>query len=192
MDAFVDRLTSEFRSRLWELIARSRPPEVSSDEEAERIYDQLCRRSRGDLAQHVEAYLFLAVADMLEAYDRQGQPAAEVARGRLHGTEQASDGWQTAPPGRSTTESASARGATNEQAIAESVEQSDTREALQTQLATLPAGVRSTLLLYRNYQMPLPEIARRLNVTVDAVQSQIKRGLLHCCLSRTKPPAGGA
>jgi DNA-directed RNA polymerase specialized sigma24 family protein len=163
MDAFIDRVIEQFRKRVWELLVRGPGTAAGASDEARRVHRQLRNREWRDLIRDPEAYVFLAVADVLNAFDnqRRSDPAARAEPGAAH---------YSAPQSRAADERRSAI-----QPVA---------ARLQSGLQELTPVCRAALILHRRDRLPLKEIAIRLNIQVDDVRQHLKTGILHCAASR--------
>jgi DNA-directed RNA polymerase specialized sigma24 family protein len=163
MDAFIDRVIGQFRKRVWELLVRGPGNASGARDEARRVHRQLREKDWRDLVRDPEAYVFLAVADVLQAFDSprraDASPRADVAAPRQN----ASDTHQNDE---------------YKSAIRPIVAR------LQNGLSDLSPLCRATLILHRRDKLSLEEIARRLHIQVPEAREHLKTGILHCAAGR--------
>jgi RNA polymerase sigma-70 factor (ECF subfamily) len=163
MDAFIDRVIEQFRKRVWELLVRGPGTAAGASDEARRVHRQLRNREWDDLVRDPEAYMFLAVADVLSAFDnqRRADPATRSEAGATpHNAPHAKDAGER----RSAIQPVVSR--------------------LQSGLEELTPVCRATLILHRRDKLAMNEIAARLSIEVEDVRRHLKAGILHCAAGR--------
>ncbi len=161
---FIEDITAEFRRNLWEFLARGPATADGLQEEAQRVHAELCKRDPDDLAKHVEAYLCLSAAGLLDQYDqdhrRTGVTRPQVRR---HG---ASVFQLNASPH-----------AARRLAL----------QRMRQQVSRLTPECRAVLVLARQEQMGIPRIAEVLGMSVERVLENLKTALRTCAFGEAPP-----
>lgn len=152
----VESLFEEHNSSLIRFLSVRLRSEEEAKEIAQEAYVKLLGLDEPESINHFRAYLFRVAANLATDRLKQRNRRAELRNFAFAGVEKA--------------------GPSPERALSAEQELAKVRKAL----SELPAKCRTALLLYKVHQVPIKQIAQRMELTPRMVQLYVARALAHC------------